>query len=96
LQRPAWFTNTHQAPFQKRTFTPTGEYLRAWRLYHAQKVVEMVVHVHMQNEYTARSGGEIPGLWSDHWAAFNTFQKQYIPLMWEKLNEYVLSGAGLE
>jgi hypothetical protein len=69
---------------------------RAWRLYHAQKVVEMVVHVHMQNEYTARAGGEVAGLWSDHWAAFNTLQKQYIPLMWEKLNEYVLSGSGLD
>jgi hypothetical protein len=39
---------------------------------------------------------KIAGLWSDHWAAFNTLQKQHIPLMWEKLNEYVLSGSGLE
>jgi hypothetical protein len=77
-------------------YSQKNENPRAWRLYHAQKVVEMVVHVHMQNEYTARTGGEVAGLWSDHWAAFNTLQKQYIPLMWEKLNEYVLSGSGLD
>lgn len=69
---------------------------QAWRLYHAQKVVEMVVHVHMQKEFTSLREGEEPGLWADHWARFNTFQKQYIPLMWEKLNEYVISGSGLE
>jgi hypothetical protein len=67
-----------------------------WRLYHSQKVVEMVVHVHMQNEYTARSGGDIADLWSNHRANFERLQKQYIPLMWETLNEYVLSGSGLE
>jgi hypothetical protein len=68
----------------------------AWRLYHAQKVVEMVVHVHMRQEFTARREGESPAFWADHWASFNTFQKQYIPLMWEKLGEYVRTGSGLE
>ena len=68
---------------------------QAWRLYHAQKVVDMVVHVHMQKQYTAQ-GEEMRALWSDHWAAFNSFQVQYIPLMWEKLHEYVSTGSGLD
>lgn len=75
---------------QKTTNPPT------WRLYHAQKVVEMVVHVHMQKEFTTLGEGEVAALWSDHWASFNTLQKQYIPLMWEKLEEYVVTGSGLE
>lgn len=49
----------------------------------------------MQNQFT-RGENEARSLWSDHWAAFNNFQKQYIPQMWEKLNEYVLRGSGLE
>ena len=68
----------------------------AWRLYHSQKVVEMVVHVHMQNEYTAGTGGDVPDLWSNHRANFERLQKQFIPVMWETLNEYVLTGSGLE
>ena len=75
----------------QKTGTP-----QAWRLYHAQKVVEMVVLVHMRQEFTSKREGEIPGLWSDHWETYNNLQKQYIPLMWEKLNQYVLTGTGLE
>jgi hypothetical protein len=80
-----------EAAFNRRNENP-----QAWRLYHAQKVVEMVVHVHMKNEYTSRAEGEIPGLWSDHWSTFTRLQKQYIPMMWDKLNAYLLTGAGLE
>jgi len=69
---------------------------QAWRLYHAQKVVEMVVQVHMQKEFTALGQGEELRLWADHLATLNTFQKQYIPLMWEKLHEYVENESGLE
>lgn len=80
-----------EAAFNRRIDNP-----QAWRLYHAQKVVEMVVHVHMKNEYTSRAEGEVPGLWSDHWETFKRLQKQYIPMMWEKLNAYLLTGSGLE
>lgn len=69
---------------------------QSWRLYHAQKIVEMVMHVHMQNQFTAQGEGETGALWADHWAAFQTFQVQYIPLMWEKLQVYASSGAGLD
>lgn len=69
---------------------------QAWRLYHAQKIVDMVVHVHMQKQFTALGDGELNASWADHWSAFNNFQKQYIPLMWEKLHEYVLNESGLD
>jgi hypothetical protein len=80
-----------EAAFSRRTDNP-----QAWRLYHAQKVVEMVVHVHMQSEFTARAEGEIPGLWTDHLQIYNTLQKQFIPLMWERLNSHAQTGAELE
>lgn len=80
-----------EAAFNRRIDNP-----QAWRLYHAQKVVEMVVHVHMKSEFTSRAEGEVPGLWGDHWETFTRFQKQYIPMMWDKLNSYVLTGSGLE
>jgi hypothetical protein len=80
-----------EAAFNQRIENP-----RAWRLYHAQKVVDMVVHVHMKNEYTSRAEGELPERWSDHWATFTRLQKQYIPLMWERLNAYLLTGSGLD
>jgi hypothetical protein len=80
-----------EAAFNRRNDNP-----QAWRLYHAQKVVEMVIHVHMKNEYTSRAEGEVPGLWNDHWSTFSRLQKTYIPMMWEKLNGYLLTGAGLD
>lgn len=73
-----------------------NENAQAWRLYHAQKVVDMVIHVHMQKEFTALGDGEVNASWADHWAAFNNFQKQYIPLMWERLEQYVSIGSGLD
>lgn len=80
-----------EAAFNRRNDSP-----QAWRLYHAQKVVEMVIHVHMKTEYTSRAEGEVPGLWNDHWSTFSRLQKQYIPMMWEKLNAYVLTASGLD
>ena len=50
-----------EAAYGQKTENP-----RAWRLYHAQKVVEMVVHVHMQNEFTTRADSEPPSCWGNH------------------------------
>lgn len=94
-QNNIWWLNLGskeaESAFSRRNDNP-----QAWRLYHAQKVVEMVVHVHMQNEFTARREGEVPGLWTDHLQIFSSLQKQFIPLMWEKLGNYVLLGSDLE
>jgi hypothetical protein len=67
-----------------------------WRMFHASELAEMVAQVHMQADFTNRGDSEAPDLWSRHKLAYENYQIQYGHDMWEKLQEYVLTGEGLE
>jgi hypothetical protein len=90
-----WWLNLESSDAQF-AFSQRDEQAQMWRLFHAQKVVEMVTQVFMRQEYTSRCEGEPPSTWAEHKAALERFQIQLVPQMWEKLRQYVLTGAGLE
>ena len=77
--------------FQQRAESPT-----LWRSFHAQKVVEMVMQVHMQEEFTKLGDAERKDLWVSHKAALERYQVQLSEPMWQALHGYVTTGAGLE
>jgi hypothetical protein len=67
-----------------------------WRSFHAQKVVEMVMQVYMQEEFTKMGEAERKDIWVSHKAALERYQIQLSEPMWEKLQGYVITGRGLE
>ena len=81
--------------FRQRDATP-----QLWRSFHAQRVVEMVQQVHMQEEFSRRSENigaeEQPEVWVSHKAAMERFEVQLAPAMWERLDDYVQPGQGLD
>jgi hypothetical protein len=72
------------------------EDITLWRAFHAQKVVDMVIQVHMKEAFTAQGDAERPDLWSRHKATLETYQVELTQAMWEKLQDYVLTGKGLD
>lgn len=94
-QRNIWWLNleSREASF---FFKQRAEDIRLWRGFHAQKVVDMVIQVHMKDEFDAKGDAERPDLWSSHKAVFDILQVMITQAMWEKLQTYVLTGGGLE
>ena len=90
-----WWLNL-ESPDAQFAFTQRETMPQVWRVFHAQKVVEMVAQVYMREEYTSRKEGEMPTTWAEHKAALERFQIQFVPQMWEKLDKYVLGAGDLE
>ena len=95
FQNNIWWLNL-EAPdaaffFQQRAESPT-----LWRSFHAQKVVDMVMQVHMQEEFTKLGDAERKDLWVSHKAALERYQVQLSDPMWQALQGYVTTGSGLE
>ena len=67
-----------------------------WRAYHAQKVVEVVIQVHMTSEYSRSKVEERPEYWAGHKATLERFEVEKTPAMWERLGRYIETGQGLE
>jgi hypothetical protein len=93
-QRNIWWLNLGSPEaaffFGRRADNPS-----AWRAFHAQKVIEMVVQVHMKDEYTARHD-ERPDRWDRHKFQLETFQVQMMQAMWDKLTPFIASGEEIE
>lgn len=70
--------------------------VKFWRMFHAQQVVEMVVQVHMQQEFTSKGDDERPDLWLIHKQALERNQIGLKQGMWEELKQYVDTGRLLE
>jgi len=90
-----WWINL-QSPEAAFAFGSKGQHPELWRSFHAQLVMEMVIQVHMQSDYTRRGEGEQPELWVMHRGAVDRHRVRLIPQMWEKLESYVESGGGLD
>lgn len=74
--------------FQQRADTP-----RLWRLFHIERLMEMVEFVWMDEEFTRRGENEPPDLWVSHRIALENRRVQTIQNMWTKLHEYVEGGT---
>jgi hypothetical protein len=90
-----WWLNV-DAPDAAFFFEQKGENAFLWRSFHTQKVVEMVMQVYMQEEFTKMGEAERKDIWVNHKAALERYQIQLSEPMWEKLQGYVLTGRGLE
>lgn len=94
-QNNIWWLNL-DAPdaafvFKERTDNPM-----LWRSFHAQKVVEMVIQVHMQEEFTRLGEAERRDIWVSHKLALERYQIRLSEPMWQILETYVLTGRGLD
>jgi hypothetical protein len=59
-------------------------------------VIEMVVQIHMKEEFDAKGDNEKPDLWNRHKATLESFQVLLMQAMWEKLRGYIAGEGGLE
>ena len=64
-QNNIWWLNlgSSEAAFY---FNHRGSNPTQWRAFHAQKVVEMVIQVHMKEEFDGKGLDERPDLWNRH------------------------------
>lgn len=94
FQNNVWWLNLEH-PAALYHFGQRDERPDLWRSFHAQKVVEMVLQVHMKAEYTQK-GNERPELWVGHKATLDRIEPQLADMMWDKLKSYVANGEGLD
>ena len=94
-QSNLWWLNL-QSPDAAFFFGQRGEDIRLWRAFHAQKVVDMVLQVHMREEFDARGETERPDLWARHKVILDLKEVQLKQAMWDNLQTYVNFGGGLE
>jgi hypothetical protein len=94
-QHNIWWLNV-QSPEAAFFFKQRSEDIRLWRSFHGQKVVDMVIQVHMKEEFDSKGDAERPDLWNRHKAVLETWQVLITQAMWDKLQTYVLTGGGLD
>jgi hypothetical protein len=94
-QSNLWWLNL-QSPDAAFFFAQRGEDIRLWRAFHVQKVVDMVLQVHMREEFDARGESERPDLWARHKVILDLKEVQLKQAMWDKLQTYVNFGGGLD
>lgn len=94
-QNNIWWLNLEN-PEAAFYFRQRIENIVMWRAFHCQKVVDMVIQVHMKEEYDAKGDAERPDLWSRHKLTLDTYEILYTQAMWNKLKDYVVTGARLE
>jgi hypothetical protein len=93
-QNNIWWLNL-QSPDASFFFSQRGDDIKLWRAFHAQKVVEMVIQVHMAGEFNAKGEEEQPDLWTRHKQILESKEIQLKQAMWDRLKEYVGTGGGL-
>ncbi len=95
FQNNVWWLNLENPGalfhFERSRDDPT-----IWRSYHAQKVVEMVVQVHMSAAYSQNPTEERKDYWGTYKAAIEQFEVEQTQSMWEELGQYIETGKGLE
>lgn len=89
-----WWLNL-ESPAALSVFARRNEEPHLWRFFHSQKLVEMVIQVHMREQFI-KGTEQRQDLWVGFKAAMERFEIQLAQPMWEKLNPYVLTGGGLE
>jgi hypothetical protein len=89
-----WWLNV-ESPEALFAFSQRDTNPSLWRLLHASVVVDLVVQVHMQTQFTRKGDRELPDLWSNHRNAIDLHRVSAVQAMWEELEPYVREGAEL-
>lgn len=90
-----WWLNL-QSPEALFAFNQREANAALWRNFHSGVVMDLVVHVHMQSQYTRQGDNEAPHLWAEHRNTMDVNRVTAVQQMWEKLEPYVREGAELE
>ena len=83
-----WWINMHN-PQSSFAFKAGDAF---WRMFHAEKLIDMVVQALMQNEFTQKGDEEEPKHWGDHKFIMDGFANDVVQAMWNKLVSYVEKG----
>lgn len=89
-----WWLNLLN-PEAAYAFRSRGENPTQWRAYHAGKIVDMVVHVWMAEEFTRKGQQERMDFWANHLLAVDRHRVRIVQQMWKRLEPYV-TGHGLD
>lgn len=95
FQQNIWWLNL-DSPEAAFAFNQRAENPRLWRHFHVTKLIEMVVHVHMQEQFTSRGDSEQRDFWANHKLAVESHQVTLTLQMWDKLQAYVGGGSLLD
>jgi hypothetical protein len=87
-----WWLNL-QSPEAAFVFRQRSAQATLWRTYHAEKLMEMVVHVWMTDEFSRKGESQRPEFWAAHQAAMDRHRVRTVGQMWKRLESYVASGA---
>lgn len=90
-----WWLNL-EAPDARFAFSRFEDDPHLWRQFHSYSLTQMVKQAHMLEEYTRRGEQEPPASWAEHKAALERFEIRLLSPMWETLQEYILTGEGIE
>jgi hypothetical protein len=90
-----WWLNL-QSPEALFAFSQRDANPALWRNFHAGIVMELVVQVYMQTQYTRQGDREAPYTWAVHRNTMDVNRVNSVQQMWEHLEPYVREGAELE
>lgn len=88
FQHNIWWLNL-DSPEAAFAFNQRADNPRLWRHFHVGKLVDMVVQVHMQEQFTRRGDSEQRDFWANHKLAQENHQVTLTLQMWDKLQGYV-------
>ena len=88
-----WWINL-QSPEAAFAFGRRLDEPSLWRNFHAQLVMEMVIQVHMQTDYTRQGDRERPDLWVAHRSAVDRHRVRLVPQMWRGWNPTSVAARG--
>lgn len=91
-QSNLWWLNL-QSPDAAFFFAQRAADIRLWRAFHAQKLVDMVIQIHMREEFDAKGETERPDLWARHKVMLDLKEVHLKQAMWQKLRVYVDAGT---
>jgi len=86
-----WWLNL-QSEDAAYAFEKRSSDAKFWRMFHAQQLVEMVIQVYMQQEFTTKGENERPDYWLIHKQALERNQISLKQSMWQGLKRYVDTG----
>ena len=89
-----WWLNL-QSPEALFAFSQRDSNAALWRNFHAGIVMDLVVQVQMQTQYTRKGEREGPTLWGMHRNSLDVNRVTTVQQMWEQFEPYVREGAEL-
>lgn len=90
-----WWLNLQSAD-AAFAFFQRGTNTALWRMYHSEKVTEMVVQVWMTEEFTRKGERQRQEFWGAHLNAMDRHRVGIVQEMWKGLEPYITNGTSWE